>query len=131
VFRATAVRLAIASTGALFDAVRDDGERIVRDAVALARAVQENVSIMTDMPTEPPVPLLAELSREARMVVIGPTGTGGFTGMLLGSTAAAVVSHARCPVLVIRSRHGARLHQPGTRAARAEGCPLLVMRPSR
>jgi nucleotide-binding universal stress UspA family protein len=98
--------LAIASAGALVDAVRDDAERIVRDAVALARAVPENVSITTDLPTEPPVPLLIELSREARMVVIGHTGTGGFTGTLLGSTAAAVVSHAHCPVLVVRSRPG-------------------------
>jgi nucleotide-binding universal stress UspA family protein len=39
------------------------------------------------------------------MVVVGHTG-GGFTGMFVGSTAAAVVSHAHCPVPVVRGRFG-------------------------
>jgi hypothetical protein len=68
----------------LFDAARDDSERIVHDAVALARAAQETMSITTDIPTEPPEPLLTELSRDARMVVIGHTGTGGLTACSSG-----------------------------------------------
>jgi nucleotide-binding universal stress UspA family protein len=100
----------IAVTGMDFDAVREDGERILLDAVELARGTDENVPITTDMPTAPPTPLLTELSRTAPMIVIGHTGAGGFTDMLLGSTAAAVVSHAHCPVLVIRGR----FDPPGT-----------------
>jgi nucleotide-binding universal stress UspA family protein len=45
---------------------------------------------------------LIELSRDARMLVLGHTGRGGFAGMLVGSTASAVASHAHCPVAVIR-----------------------------
>lgn len=35
------------------------------------------------------------------MVVLGSRGVGGFTRMLLGSTAGQVVQHAHCPVLII------------------------------
>jgi nucleotide-binding universal stress UspA family protein len=94
----------LVGTGSLFDVVQEVGERIVYDAVQLARSVDESVTITTDMPTEPPAPLLIDLSRDATMVVIGRSGSGGFAGMLVGSTAAAVVSHAHCPVAVIRGR---------------------------
>jgi nucleotide-binding universal stress UspA family protein len=100
----------IAETGTDIDALREDGTRILSEAVALARGIDESVPTTTDMPTEPPAPLLTELSRTVPMVVIGHTGDGGFATMLVGSTAAAVVSHAHCPVLVVRGR----LDPPGT-----------------
>jgi nucleotide-binding universal stress UspA family protein len=48
-----------------------------------------------------PVEELIEASNEADMVVLGSRGAGGFTRMLLGSTAGQVVQHAHCPVLII------------------------------
>jgi nucleotide-binding universal stress UspA family protein len=100
----------IAETGADIDVLREDGARILREAVTLVHGTDENVPTTTDMPFGPPASLLTELSRTVPMIVIGHTGDGGFSGMLLGSTAAAVVSHARCPVLVVRGRFG----PPGT-----------------
>ncbi|MDT7724921.1 MAG: hypothetical protein QOI21_1497 [Actinomycetota bacterium] len=91
----------IAGKGALEKAVAEDGEQIVRDAVAVARSVDENVTVTTEISTQPPVPVLIGLSRDARMLVLGHTGRGGFAGMLVGSTASAVASHAHCPVAVI------------------------------
>jgi nucleotide-binding universal stress UspA family protein len=38
------------------------------------------------------------------MLVVGRTGAGGFTGMLVGGTAATVASHAHSPVAIIRGR---------------------------
>lgn len=62
----------------------------------------------------PDVPLTQELvegraqralcnrSHRAALVVVGATGTGAFTGLLLGSVGSDVLHHARCPVAVVR-----------------------------
>jgi nucleotide-binding universal stress UspA family protein len=60
---------------------------------------------MTDVPVsvvdDHPVDGLVALSAEAALLVIGERGAGGLSGVLLGSTAAAVVQHARCPVIAL------------------------------
>ncbi|WP_345507605.1 universal stress protein [Terrabacter aeriphilus] len=45
---------------------------------------------------------LVRRSETADTLVIGATGTGGFAGMLLGSTGGAVVEHAHCTVVLAR-----------------------------
>lgn len=49
-----------------------------------------------------PGSLLVEASRSAHMVVVGSRGTGGFTGLLLGSVGSQVAAAADCPVVVWR-----------------------------
>ncbi len=46
--------------------------------------------------------LIAE-SRDADLLVVGNRGHGGFTGMLLGSVSTHCVTHAACPVTVVRT----------------------------
>ncbi len=48
-----------------------------------------------------PVEELVSASKEADMVVLGSRGAGGFTRLMLGSTAGQVVQHAHCPVLIV------------------------------
>ena len=48
-----------------------------------------------------PVEELVSASKGADMVVLGSRGVGGFSRMLMGSTAGQVVQHAHCPVLII------------------------------
>jgi nucleotide-binding universal stress UspA family protein len=89
----------------LFDAIQVDGERAIADARSLAASIGKDLVITTQLPNEPPVPMLIDESRHARLLVVGRTGTGGFTEMLVGGTAASVASHAHCPVVVVRGRH--------------------------
>ena len=48
-----------------------------------------------------PVEELVNASKDADIVVLGSRGAGGFTRMLMGSTAGQVVQHAYCPVLIV------------------------------
>ncbi|MCR2052683.1 universal stress protein [Actinomyces bowdenii] len=51
-----------------------------------------------------PAELMAEFSTAVDLIVVGSRGRGGFSGLLLGSTSQAVLSHASCPVMVVPSR---------------------------
>ncbi len=51
-----------------------------------------------------PSQVLIEASRDADLLVVGSRGHGGFTGMLLGSVSTHCVTHAACPVTVVRTR---------------------------
>ena len=48
-----------------------------------------------------PVEELIKASKEADLIVLGSRGVGGFTRLMLGSTAGQVVRHAHCPVTII------------------------------
>src|SRR3954453_14036558 len=50
----------------LFEAVQADGERAAADARALAASVGKDLVIVTDLSSDPPVPMLIDESRHAR-----------------------------------------------------------------
>jgi nucleotide-binding universal stress UspA family protein len=51
-----------------------------------------------------PAPVLLAAARGADLLVVGSRGHGAFAGMLLGSVSEHCVTHAVCPVVVIRGR---------------------------
>lgn len=48
-----------------------------------------------------PAEHLLRLSADARLIVLGARGRGGFAGMLIGSISQTVLQHAPCPVAII------------------------------
>ncbi|UMP07252.1 universal stress protein [Amycolatopsis sp. EV170708-02-1] len=51
-----------------------------------------------------PVAALVQESQAATMIVLGSRGLGGFTGLLVGSTAVALAQHGHCPIVVARGK---------------------------
>ncbi|MDI2030250.1 universal stress protein [Saccharopolyspora sp. TS4A08] len=74
----------------------------LRDGLNRARAVDPDMPVHTEYLREPPISLLLRMSKTARLIALGASGRGGFSGMLLGSTATAVAAHASCPVAIVR-----------------------------
>jgi nucleotide-binding universal stress UspA family protein len=67
---------------------------------------------------------LVNESVTASLVVVGALGRGGFDGLLLGSVAAQVSQHARCPVLVVRPGPAGRVGPgPGPVLVGIDGSP--------
>jgi nucleotide-binding universal stress UspA family protein len=50
-----------------------------------------------------PAEVLVAESQEADLLVVGRRGHGQFTGMLLGSVSMHCVTHAHCPVVVVKA----------------------------
>jgi nucleotide-binding universal stress UspA family protein len=74
------------------------------EAEAAAHAVAPGITVETALFSGQAIPQLVDESAGARTVVVGSRGLGGFTGLLLGSTAAALTAHSHCPVVVVRNR---------------------------
>lgn len=75
----------------------------LRDAHDRATAAAPKLAVTTEYVQEQPISLLLRLSKSARLLALGASGRGGFSGMLLGSTAASAAAHAACPVAVVRA----------------------------
>lgn len=92
------------------------------EATARVRAAVPEVEMTDEIVVGRPVQLLTKLSAGASLLVLGSRGLGGVTGLLLGSVAVGLVSHAECPVVVVR---GDESH-PEADAEVAAGAPVVV-----
>jgi nucleotide-binding universal stress UspA family protein len=81
---------------------RDQAEEAIGQAVDQARRSRPDLDIDGFVAEGMAIPALRGLSGHARLVVLGSRGLGGFTGLLAGSVAVGVATHARCPVVVVR-----------------------------
>jgi len=79
-----------------------EAERILQTAV---EAVGENsAEIHSELIEGSPAEAILEvaLTRKSDLIVMGSRGLGRLSGLMLGSTSQKVVSHAPCPVLIVR-----------------------------
>ena len=61
-----------------------------------------SVKISRSLPIGYPAEVLANASMDARLLIVGARGGGGFSGMKLGSIAHATAHNAHCTVMVVR-----------------------------
>ncbi|WP_328401643.1 universal stress protein [Nocardia sp. NBC_00403] len=87
-----------------YDAYREAGAKAVAAASEFATAAAaplDDLDIATFVVEAPPIPVLLDRSKDARMLVVGTRGMGAFRRGLLGSVSTAVARHAHCPVAVV------------------------------
>jgi len=83
----------------------EQGRQVLEQAAKIAReAVRGDrvVDVTTELAFGAPVSALVGMSAEVEMVVVGGSGRGAVSRLLLGSVSSSVVHSAHCPVAVIR-----------------------------
>ncbi|RCW45922.1 nucleotide-binding universal stress UspA family protein [Halopolyspora algeriensis] len=88
------------------DQVRQRIEHTLADQVARVSETWPAIPVRRSAPRGHPVAVLTDAARDAQLLVVGHRGRGGFSGLFLGSVAAGVLHHARCPVVVVRTVEG-------------------------
>jgi nucleotide-binding universal stress UspA family protein len=82
--------------------LRAQAEGILTEAAAVARAVSPLTPVESTLLTGAAAPMLLSCAKDARMLVVGSRGLGGFSGLLVGSVGVAVSARAACMVVVVR-----------------------------
>lgn len=70
---------------------------------ALTAATGDLGKVVVSIVQGNPAKVLLSASGDADLLVVGNRGHGGFVELLLGSVSERVITHAACPVLVMRS----------------------------
>ncbi|AKE42176.1 universal stress protein [Corynebacterium kutscheri] len=86
----------------LFDELQNETMHKIDEAREIAHSVAKDLKVGYTIAEGSPIDMLLEMSADATMIVMGSRGLGGLSGMVMGSVSAAVVSHAQCPVVVVR-----------------------------
>jgi nucleotide-binding universal stress UspA family protein len=83
-------------------ALKDAAEAAGTDAVALLRERYPGMAVESRVVAGPAADALAEVARDAALLVLGNRGRGGFAGLLLGSVSMRAVNSASCPTMIVR-----------------------------
>lgn len=85
---------------ALDDTAVLEGAKAVLEE-AHQRASAAGVTATTAVTAGDPAGVLVDMSKEFRLVVVGTSCQGGFTGRLLGTVSSALPAHSYCPTVVV------------------------------
>ncbi|MEU1999408.1 universal stress protein [Nocardia gamkensis] len=87
-----------------WDAVRQREDALLAENLAGFGERYPEVPVRRVLVRDRPVRSLLDESEDAQLLVVGSHGRGGFAGMLLGSTSAALLHSVECPMIVVRER---------------------------
>jgi nucleotide-binding universal stress UspA family protein len=85
------------------DEVENDKRNALASEIASALGDPPEVPVEQKVAYGHPAQVLIDESAGADLLVVGSKGYGGFKGMLLGSVCSSLVTHASCPVTVVRA----------------------------
>lgn len=86
----------------LYDDLESETMEKIDEAKMIALEFCPTVDVSHQIEEGSPIDMLLDLSEQCDTLVMGSRGLGGLSGMVMGSVSAAVVSHAKCPVVVVR-----------------------------
>jgi nucleotide-binding universal stress UspA family protein len=81
-----------------------DARRVLDETIKEVLGPSPSVEVRAEVVEGHPALALVEMSDGADLLVVGSRGYGEFAGMLLGSVSEHCVTHAHCPVVVMRNK---------------------------
>lgn len=88
-------------------------DRVLHERVERARSLAPKLAVTSEAASDNAAPVLLALSERADTVVVGARGHGRLRGVMLGSVSIQLVSHAHCPVVVVRGERRADNREAG------------------
>ncbi len=82
--------------------LESDSRRVLDQAIAETLGEDVAAKVRSAVVEGHPAVELLRAAEDAELLVVGSRGHGAFAGMLLGSVSEHCVSHAPCPVVVVR-----------------------------
>lgn len=83
-----------------------DAQVLLDGVVKEAKEKYPDIEINAKLGEGSPANFIIEEAKDAKLVVVGSRGHGGFTGLLLGSVSQQLVHHASTPVVVVHPERG-------------------------
>lgn len=81
----------------------DVAREVLAEAIADAFSDEPGIEVEQRLAEGDPGDALVDVSKDAELVVVGSHGRSGLKAALLGSVSRYVVSHAACPVVVVKA----------------------------
>ncbi|MHA7155731.1 universal stress protein [Arthrobacter sp. TMN-50] len=79
-------------------------ETVLAEGETKARQLSPGLEVQTSLIAGVASDILARLSQDAHLMVVGSRGLGGFLGLLVGSVSLKLATTAHCPVVVVRAQ---------------------------
>ncbi|TDO48337.1 nucleotide-binding universal stress UspA family protein [Kribbella sp. VKM Ac-2571] len=103
------------------DAVRTARQTGLDQLADDIRTQYPGLRVETSLVGGPAPGALLEAAQDARLLVLGSRGLGGWSGLLVGSVATQVTTHAECPVVVVPHDLRGRAHEGPTVVVGVDG----------